>query len=330
MDNSIKSRFGIGGVGIGVLLVLALLPIAANLLGQSFYITLFARIMIYAIAAVGLNLALGYGGMVSLGHALYIGIGAYAAGILSFHGVDNGVLQLLVALVVGALFAVLIGLVCLRTGGMAFIMITLAFSQMLYFVALSLRQYGGDDGLPLAQRSIIPGLDLENGTVFYYTVLVVLAAAVLGVARLVHSHFGWVVQGCKSNERRMAALGFPAIRYKLATYVLSALICVVAGYLLANLVRFASPSYLHWVISGELIVMVVLGGIGTLFGPVIGAVVLLSLEEILTHVSLPLPGMFGGIVKNHPMAFIGLFIVVMALASRTGLQGLLRSRKVKS
>jgi branched-chain amino acid transport system permease protein len=329
MDSSMKYRFGIGTSGIAVLIALALLPLVATLLGQAFYITLFSRIMIFAIAAVGLNVALGYGGMVSFGHALYIGIGAYAAAMLSFHGVDSGLLQLLIALGVGGLCAVLIGWVCLRTGGVAFIMITLAFAQMLYFVVISLKKYGGDDGLALSRRAVVPGLDMENSMVFYYTVFVFLVLAVLMVARLIHSHFGWVVQGCKSNERRMSALGFPVLHYKLATYVLSALICVVAGYLLANLARFASPSYLHWAISGELIVMVVLGGIGTLIGPVIGAVGLLSLEEILSHVGLPLPSPFGDIVKSHPMAFIGLFIVVMALASRTGLHGLIRSRKPK-
>jgi branched-chain amino acid transport system permease protein len=300
-------------VGIVLLGVLALVPVYAHLFQQTFYITLFTRILIFAIAALGLNLILGYGAMVSFGHALYIGIGAYAVGILSFHGVTNGWLHLLAALAAGTVVAIVVGWVCLRTEGVAFIMITLAFAQMFYFLSVSLKLYGGDDGLTIAARSDFGWLNLSNNTVFYYTVFAVLLAIVFAVARVVESRFGFVLRGCKSNERRMKALGFPTLRYRLVAYVLSALICVIAGVMLANLTRFASPSYMQWQASGDLIVMIVLGGMGTLLGPVAGATGLLVLEEVLSEWT------------QHWMAILGPLIVLLVVFSSGGIYGLVDS-----
>jgi len=212
-----------------VFLALCLVPVAAHLLGQPFWLALVARIMILGLAAVGLNLVLGYGGMVSLGHAMYLGIGAYSVGILSAHGVDSGLVHLAVALAVGAAVALVVGLICLKTSGMAFIMITLAFAQMFYFLAISLKQYGGDDGLTIALHSRVPGLSLDDPYQFYLLVLAVLAAACALCHRLVGSRFGMVLRGSRQNPRRMQALGFPILRYRLAAYVLSAMIVVVAG-----------------------------------------------------------------------------------------------------
>jgi branched-chain amino acid transport system permease protein len=297
-------------IGIVLLGALALVPVYAHLFQQTFYITLFTRILIFAIAALGLNLILGYGAMVSFGHALYIGIGAYAVGILSFHGVTNGWLHLLAGLAAGTLVALVVGWVCLRTEGVAFIMITLAFAQMFYFLSVSLKLYGGDDGLTIAARSDFGWLDLSNNTIFYYSVFTVLLAIVFCIDRVVDSRFGFVLRGCRSNERRMKALGFPTLRYRLVAYVISALICVIAGVMLANLTRFASPSYMQWQVSGDLIVMIVLGGMGTLLGPVAGATGLLVLEEVLSEWT------------QHWMAILGPLIVLLVVFSSRGIYGL--------
>ena len=305
------TRPPVSWMAVVLLVALALVPVIAKLIDQPFYITLFTRIVIFAIAAVGLHLILGYGAMVSFGHALYLGVGAYAVGILSHHGITSGWAHLLAAMVVGAIAAVVVGWVCLRTTGVAFIMITLAFAQMFYFLAVSLKTYGGDDGLSIASRSNFGFVDLASSTAFYYVSFFVLVVVLALFRVVIASRFGMVLRGCKSNERRMAALGFPTLRYKLAAYVISALICSVAGVLLANLTRFASPSYMQWQASGELIVMIVFGGIGTLIGPVVGATALLLLEEVLSSWT------------DHWMAVLGPLIVIIVLASNRGIFGLL-------
>lgn len=312
-----------------LLAALALLPLLAVSLGESYYITFATRVLVLSIAAVGLNVALGYGGMVSFGHALYVGLGAYVVAAMSEAGVQSGLAHLGVALAAGCVLAILLGLVCLRTGGVAFIMITLAFSQMFYYVVISLKQYGGDDGMALSARSTLFGASLESPVAFYYLVFVLLALALLFVALMARSRFGWVVRGSKLNARRMAALGYPVLRYRLAAYVISALLCVLAGVLLANLARFASPSYLQWSLSGELIVMVVLGGMGTVLGPVFGAVALLVLEELLANAHVPLPFGVDAMVRSHFMGLIGIFIVLMAMGTRHGLAGLSTRKAAK-
>jgi branched-chain amino acid transport system permease protein len=299
---------------------LALVPLVAAWLGQPFWVTLFTRILIFALAAMGLNLVLGYGAMVSFGHAMYLGIGAYAVGILSHHGVDNGLLQLAMALGVGALVSLSVGAICLRTSGMAFIMITLAFAQMLFFLAVSLREYGGDDGMQLRNRSQFGPLDLNDATLLYYLAYALLLAVLYGFWRLVHSRFGMVLRGCRSNERRMRSMGFPTLRYKLSAYVISALVCVLAGMLMANLTRFVAPSYMAWTVSGELIVMIVLGGLGTLIGPIAGATALLLVEEGLSSLKLGIPWL-DTVVNQHWLALIGIFIVLVVLVLKQGLYG---------
>jgi len=299
----------------GILLAgLALVPPIAAAIGEPYYVTLFTRIVILALAAVGLNLILGYGGLVSFGHAMYIGIGAYAVGILSYYGVGNGWLHLAAALGVGAVVAVVIGLICLRTSGMAFIMITLAFAQMAYFFAISLKQFGGDDGLTIAARSDFGLFSLRSNVALYYFAFFLLAACLVAFGRLVHSRFGMVLRGGRGNERRMAALGFPMLRYKLTAYVVSALVCVVSGVLLANLTKFAAPSYMAWQASGDLIVMIVLGGMGTVVGPVAGAVALIVFEEILSGFT------------THWMIVLGPAIVLIVLTAKKGIYGYLVER----
>ena len=301
-------------VTVLVVAVLAFVPVVAGSLDEPFYITLAARIVILALAATGLNLVLGYGGMVSFGHALYVGLGAYTVGVMAHYGVTGGWAQLGVALALAALVALGSGLICLRTSGMAFIMITLAVAQMFYFLAISLKNYGGDDGLQIAARSDFGLFSIESNTSLYYLALILLLAAMYLSWRLVHARFGRVQRGMKTNIRRMRVLGFPTLRYQVAAYVLSGCICAVAGLLLANLTKFTSPAYLAWTLSGELIVMVMLGGIATILGPVVGAAAFIILETALSDYT------------QHWMLILGPIIVLIALLARRGLYGGLIAR----
>ena len=223
---------------------------------------------------------MGYGGMMSFGHAAYLGIGGYAVGILAFEGIGSGFIQWPVALAASALYALVIGALSLRTRGVYFIMITLAFAQMAYYVASGLSRYGGDDGLTIYKRSTFGGLiDLSNRVQFYYLCLGCLFGGIYLIWRIINSRFGMVVQGIRSNEQRMQAIGYHANRYRLVCFVISGTICGLAGALLANNTDFISPAGMYWTRSGELMVMVVFGGMGSLFGPVIGTIVFLLLEE---------------------------------------------------
>lgn len=310
-----------------VLLALAAVPLVTRALGDSYYVSFFTRVLILALAASGLNLILGFAGLVSMGHALYLGVGVYAVGALnSSLGISNGWVQLGVALAVAAALAIPLGLICLRTSGMAFIMITLAFGQMAYYVAVTLKAYGGDDGKSIPARSDFGLLALTDGNVLYGTVFALVLLTLYAKHRLVNSPFGIVLRGIRINERRMGALGYPTLRYKLAAYVISALVCAVAGVLLANLTLYMSPSYLQWNMSGELLIMIVLGGLGTVLGPLYGAVALLCLEELLVSVRWPLPWGLDVLVASHPTAIIGIFVVLAAVLLKTGLAGMLSSR----
>lgn len=306
-----------------LLAVFALVPPVMLTLDEPFQIDLFARIMIFAIAAVSLDLLIGYGGMVSFGHAAYMGLGAYAVGIWSYYGVYDGVLQFGTAVVASALAALVIGAISLRTSGVYFIMITLAFSQMLFFLGISLEEFGGDDGLP-ADRSEFYGLiDLYEPVTFYYFVLAFLVAALFLSWRLVNSRFGRVLRGAKSNPARMEAIGFPVYRYRLAAFVIAGTMCGVAGALFANWNEFSSPEYMHWTRSGEIMIMVILGGMGSLIGPVAGATAFLLLEEYLPVVMeavMPDSGL-------HWQIVLGPLLICVVLFARGGLFGLLARRE---
>src|SRR4026208_211207 len=220
---------------IVLLAALVLLPVYVEFTGNRFLLTLFTRIIILALAAVSLNLILGFGGMMSFGHAVYLGIGGYAVGMLAHEGVYSGFVQWPVARVASALFALVIGALSLRTRGVYFIMITLAFAQMAYYVTSGLSRYGGDDGLTIYKRSTFGGLiDLSNRVQFYYLCLGCLFGGVYLIWRIINSRFGMVVQGVRSNEQRMQAIGFHANRYRLVCFVISGTICGLAGALLAN------------------------------------------------------------------------------------------------
>jgi branched-chain amino acid transport system permease protein len=301
----------------GVLLaMIALFPVYAMLTGETFVLSLFTRILILAIGAVSLNLIMGYGGMVSFGHAAYLGIGGYAVGILAKEGIGSGFVQWPLAIAVSALYALVVGALSLRTRGVYFIMITLAFAQMIYYVAIGLDRYGGDDGLTIYKRSQFAGIvDLNNKTVFYYLCFALLLASVYLVARIVNSRFGLVIQGTRSNERRMRAIGFPTFRYKLVCFVVAGAMCGLAGALLANNTNFISPALMHWTRSGDLIVMVILGGLGSLFGPVIGAVTFLLLEEGLSRLT------------EYPNLILGPVLLLVAIYLHGGIESLLESRR---
>ncbi len=291
---------------------LALVPAYVVATGDSFALTLFTRVLILALAAVSLNLIMGYGGMVSFGHAAYLGVGGYAVGILWREGVTSGFVQWPVAVAISALFALVVGALSLRTRGVYFIMITLAFAQMVYYVAQGLDRYGGDDGLTIGNRSSFSGLiDINNNTLFYYLCFALLLGGVYLVSRLVNSRFGLVIQGSRSNERRMRALGFATFRYRLVCFVIAGALCGLAGALLANHTNFISPAIMYWTRSGDLMVMVILGGLGSLFGPVIGAVTYLLLEEALSRVTE-----YSGLV-------IGPALLLVAIYLRGGIEGLL-------
>jgi branched-chain amino acid transport system permease protein len=310
MKASLSARNITIGIAVAALI---LLPVYSSLSGNAFALTLFTRIIILALAAVSLNLIMGYGGMMSFGHAAYLGIGGYAVGILAYEGIGSGFVQWPVAIAVSALFALVIGALSLRTRGVYFIMITLAFAQMAYYVASGLSRYGGDDGLTIYSRSQFAGLiNLSNRTQFYYLCLALLLGGTYLVFRIVNSRFGMVIQGARSNEQRMQAIGFPVYRYRLACFVIAGTMCGLAGALLANQTSFVSPSIMYWTRSGDLMVMVILGGMGSLFGPILGAIVLLVLEEALSRLT------------EHWQIILGPLLLLIVLFARGGIDGLLK------
>ena len=296
------------------LLLLAAVPPVASLFNQPFYLDLVRRIMIFAIAAASLNLILGYGGMISFGHAAYLGVGGYAVGVLAHYGVVDGVLQWSLAVGASALVALVIGAVSLRTSGVYFIMITLAFTQMLYYLGISIEEFGGDDGMRLAGRSRFPGIDLGDSDVFYYLVLAILVLVLFFGHRLVNSRFGMVIRAARSNEARTRAIGFSPYPYRLAAFVIAGAVCGLAGALLVNHTAYLTPEFMNWTRSGELMFMVILGGMGSVAGPVLGAFALLVLEDLLSGWT------------QHWQIILGPLLVLSVLFFRRGLAGVIFGR----
>lgn len=321
-------------IPLAAIVVAILIPFMLSALGEDYLIGTATRIVIYALAAMSLNLLLGYGGMVSFGHAAYFGVGAYVVGIASFHvfdgstilgfaGTDAALLAWPLAVVVSAAVALVLGALSLRTSGVYFIMITLAFAQMLYFLFVSMEQYGGDDGVIMYNgRNTLPGLDLSDDTAFYFVCLAFLIGFTALVAVLIRSRFGKVLQASRQNEARMQALGCKVRHYKLATFVLAGAAAGLAGALNGNHAEYVSPDYLHWTKSGDLMIMVILGGIGTLFGPIVGAAAFLLLEEFLPvlfdAVNLPM-------LQEHWRVVFGPLLILIVLYARGGLLGSLAS-----
>lgn len=303
-------------VVVTALLIAAAFPFVASAMGHDFYVGVVTRIMIFAIVATSLNLLIGFGGMVCFGHAAFFGLGAYTVGILAQSGFVGSWLTWPAAMLVAALAAWVIGAISLRTRGVYFIMITLAFAQMLYYVFVSLADYGGDDGLTLAQRSTMPfGLDLANDTTFYLVVLCLLGGVLALMQRLVNARFGRVLQAIRENEIRTEAIGFPVFRYKLIAFVLAGAVAGLGGALIANQNGLVSPSMLFWTQSGSLMIMVILGGVGYVYGGLFGAFILLALEEILSSFTI------------HWQLPLGLILLFIVLYARNGVAGLIAKNR---
>jgi len=310
LDHSLHLRYS-----LPLLLILVFLPIILTALEQDFYIGVASRIIIFALAASSLNLILGFGGMVSFGHAAFVGMGAYTVGILMQHDIASAWIAWPAAVVIGAVFAWLIGYISLRTQGVYFIMITLAFAQMFFYLMLSIKAWGGEDGMSLDGRSHIGlGLDLSEDTHFYWTVLAVFTIIFIAIQRILNARFGHVLQGIRENETRMAAIGFNVQRYRLIAFTLAGAVAALAGALLANQSGFVSPSLLQWNQSGMLLIMVILGGVGHLFGGFVGAVVFLLMEEILLDYT------------QYWQFWLGAMLLAVVLLAPNGLMSLMRKK----
>ncbi len=307
---------GLGPWSWLVLAALAALPPLLAAFGLEFYVVVATRVLVFAIAASSLNLILGFGGLVSFGHAAFVGLGAYTVGILADAGIASAWIAWPAACAVAGLAAALIGWVSLRTRGVYFIMITLAFAQMFYYLMVSLKAYGGDDGLPLPQRSQLGlSLDLKDDAQMYWVVLVLSAGVLAGLQRLLNSPFGWLLQGARENEARMHALGAPVRRVQWQAFVLAGALAGLAGALLANLSGLVTPQMLHWSQSGQLMVMVIIGGAGALWGGALGAAVLLVLEELLSSYTI------------HWQMGLGLLLLAVVLFAPKGMAGLWKERR---
>lgn len=313
-----------------VMVLLAVLPPVLYLSGQTFYMDLAIRLVILAMVAVSLSLILGYGGLVSFGHAAFVGLGAYCVGIPAHHAIYGGLeslglatlsgwIHFPLAIVVCGLFAFITGLVCLKTKGVYFIMITMAFAQMVYYAIVSIKTYGGDDGLTINSRSEFPGISLDNPLQLFALCYTALVLTMLLVRMIVRSRFGMVLQGAKGNNERMVTMGYNTYRYQLIAYVISGMLAGLAGALLGNFTTFISPEMMDWTRSGEFMFMVILGGLATTIGPVLGAVVFIVVEEILSKITIywQLP--------------FGVLLILVVLYSKGGLIGMMTSlRKSKS
>ena len=299
---------------LGALAVVALaLPSLLDALGVSYYVSFAGRVLVYAIAATSLNLVLGYGGMVSFGHAAFVGLGAYVTGVMVSEGSLNGYAHVAATLLVCAGAAALIGAISLRTRGVYFIMITLAFAQMLFYLANSIKGYGGDEGLSIRARSMFGfGLDLKNATAFYYVALAVLAASLYALARFVPSRLGRAVLAIRDDEQRAEALGFATLQLRLLVFVVAGMLGGLAGLLAVNQQGYVSPNLLHWTQSGTLMVMVILGGVATLWGGLAGAAALLLLQEVLSAYT------------EHWEFWTGWVLLAVVLFARNGLGGVLQ------
>ena len=310
-----------------VLLLAIALPLVMRSLDQVYYVTMASRILIYALAATSLNLVLGYGGMISFGHAAFVGAGAYTASVMIVEGVPSAWIAWPLAMAVSGLLALAVGAISLRTRGVYFIMITLAFAQMIYYLTISMKAYGGDEGLTLTQRSSAGlGLDLKDDITFYYVVLALLTLTVFFLSRLVNARFGRVIEAIRENETRMEAIGYPAFRFKLTAFAIAGAFGGLAGALLANQNSYVNPGILHWTESGKLMIMVILGGVGHLYGGVFGAIGLLGLEELLANHKI---GWLAALYPNyqqHSLLAVGVVMLMVVLYAPQGIAGIFRRR----
>lgn len=311
-------------INLLIISLLLIFPIAAMILDEPFIITLATKVAILALAGVGLNLALGQGGLVSFGHAMFFGLGGYSMGILASHaqeyaplmevpflieGTNSMPIIWLVAIVVSSAVAFVVGLLSLRTSGVYFIMITLAFGQMFYYFTISWPAYGGEDGLSIYVRNQFPGLNTLDPIQFFSICFVLLLLSLLFVSKLTHSAFGMALNGTRQNEERVRTVGLNPFRVKLTAFVISGGITGLAGALFADLNRFVSPSMFSWQTSGEIMIFVILGGVARLYGPVAGAAVFIVLEHVL-----------GGLSQFWHI-YLGAILLLVVLFARGGIIG---------
>ncbi len=311
---------------VAAAVALIALPFVAAMLGSTYAITLATRLLIYAMVATGLNLILGYGGLVSFGHAAYFGLGGYTVAILAFHlgegtsilgfpGTNEALVAWPLAMVVSGLAALVFGALSLRTSGVYFIMITLAFAQMTYYVFVALKYYGGDDGLSLARRNTLGGARIVDAQTFYFVCLALLALVIGVVQRMTVSRFGMVLSGARADERRMMAIGYSPYRYRLTAFVIAGMTAGLGGALWANLARFVSPDMMAWTKSGDFLAMAILGGLTSIAGPVIGAAAFILIESTLS-----------GLTEYWQVIF-GPIVVAVALFAPRGLWGMLAGKQ---
>lgn len=318
-------------INLATLGLFVLIPAWAYLADEPFTITLMTRAVIFALAAVGLNLVLGIGGFVSFGHAAFFGLGGYVMGILAWHAqsysplmewpfVIEGTKSMPViwffSILLSALLALIIGAVSLKTSGVYFIMITLAFAQMMYYFSISWSAYGGEDGMSIYVRNDFPGLNTLDPIQFYSLCFLILLAVLWLISRLVKSPFGLALNAARQSPQRVQAVGLDLHRLQLFAFVISGAITGLAGALFADLNRFISPTMFSWQLSGEFIVFIIIGGVGRLFGPVIGALVFVGLEHFL-----------GGI-SDYWHIYLGVILLVIVLFSKTGVIGLIGKKEV--
>ena len=299
------------------------LPLALKAGDQLFYLSFASRILITALAATSLNLLLGYGGMVSFGHAAFVGTGAYVASIALAEGYASAWFGWPAALLASGLAALAIGAVSLRTRGVYFIMITLAFAQMAYYLVNSMKAYGGDEGLSLPARATLGfGLDLGDEVTFYYVALAILALALYALQRLGNARFGRALLAIHDNEERAAALGFPVLGYKLVAFVIAGAVAGLAGALLASHGKYVNPNVLHWTQSGTLLIMVILGGVGRLWGGVVGAAALLGLEHLMAEHRIEWLAALAPDYQQHASLGVGIVLLSVVLYAPQGIAGL--------
>jgi branched-chain amino acid transport system permease protein len=308
-------------VALAILAALALLPTVLPP-GSPFLINFGCRVMVFAIAAISLDLILGYGGMISFGHAAYFGIGGYAVAISSYYGITNGWLHFSVAFFGAATLSLLIGGVALRTTGVYFIMITLGLTQMLFYLGISLAEFGGDDGFTTQRSVFTRELTLRDPVLLYYLAFAILVVVLLVFGRLVASPFGIALRAAKSNELRAESLGVWTFPYKLTAFVIAGAVCGLAGALFVNLKGFMTPAYMYWTRSGDLIVMLLMGGTRTLVGPLVGALLFETVETFLPDL---LDQMIPGQGRNWPILF-GPALILLVFYFRGGLMNALPTR----
>jgi branched-chain amino acid transport system permease protein len=316
-----------------VALVFALavaLPLFLRSAEQTFYISFASRILITALAASSLNLVLGYGGMVSFGHAAFVGTGAYVASIALAEGISSAWLGWPAAVLASGLAALAIGAVSLRTRGVYFIMITLAFAQMAYYLVNSMKAYGGDEGLTLPARATLGfGLDLGDEVTFYYVALATLALALYCLHRLANARFGRALIAIRENEERAEALGFPVLGYKLVAFAIAGAAAGLAGALLASHGKYVNPNVLHWTQSGTLLIMVILGGVGRLWGGVIGAAALLGMEHLMAEHRIDWLAALAPDYRQHASLGVGIVLLAVVLYAPQGIAGLFGDKRAR-